>query len=143
MITDLGTLTNGNSSSANAINNNGQVVGNSNVAYPSDHPLSDPDNPDRSFDHAFIAEKSGDSWLMKDLHPETVFRYPEENEYALNDSIATDTNDAAQTVITRFGTSIEHKITVAYKNDTDWSYVTLEDAFDTHSPVIFMTIPLS
>ena len=136
VITDLGTLTNGESSSANAINNNGQVVGSSTVAYPSDHPLSDPDNPDRSFDHAFIAEKSGDSWVMKDLHPETVFRYPEENESGLNNSVATDINDAAQTVITRSSaSSIEHKITIAYKNDTDWSYVTLEDAFDTHSPI--------
>ncbi|MEE9339788.1 MAG: DUF3466 family protein, partial [Methylococcaceae bacterium] len=135
VITDLGTLTNGNSSSANAINNNGQVVGYSDVAYPSDHPFSDPDNPDRSFNHAFIAEKSGDSWVMKDLHPETVFRYPKENEYGLNDSFATDINDAAQTVITRYGSSIEQIITIAYKNDTDWSYVTLEDAFDTHSPI--------
>ncbi len=133
VITDLGTLPNGNSSSANAINNNGQVVGSSDVTYPSDHPLSDPDNPDRSFNHAFIAEKSGGSWVMKDLHPETVFRYPEENEYGLSDSVATDINDAAQTLITRSGSSIEHDITVAYKNDTDWSYVTLEEAFDTPS----------
>ena len=134
VITNLGTLTNGNSSSANAINNNGQVVGNSNVAYPSDHPLSDPDNPDRSFNHAFIAEKSGDSWVIKDLHPETVFRHYEDG-YGLNESSANDINDAAQTFITQSGTSIEHNITIAYKNNTDWSYATIEDAFDTPSSI--------
>ena len=148
-MTDLGTLTNGTNSDALAINNNGQVVGSSEVIYPSSHPLSNPNYPNGSFRHAFISEKIGDSWIMKDLHPETVYRYPEENVYGLeenvyglNESYAVDINDSTQTLIIRGTSSIEYDITIAHKSDTEWSFITLEDAFDTSSPIHLIDNPV-
>ena len=127
VITDLGTLPNGTQSEAKAINNNGQIVGISDIKYPLEHPLADPDNPEnRTFKHAFFTEKLEGSWVMVDIHPETTYQTL---NYDLNESSALDINDAAQVTIHRSSSTVENDPTIAYKNDSSWSFTTIEEAF--------------
>jgi uncharacterized membrane protein len=112
-MTDLGTLPQSDESSANAINNQGQIVGTSHFG--------------QSF-HAFVTEKSGDSWVISDIHGSSD----------LSSSVAKDINNNAQVIgyySSRLQNGLGHYngILIADKIEDNWSTTALSAETDAPS----------
>ncbi len=116
VITNLGVNDLGSKSSiANAINNNGQVVGTYVINRPEYQQQFNSNRwPEDVEMYAYITEKQGDTWVATHL----------------SKGVAHDINDSEQVALrSSLSTRVKQAIRVAYKNDDSWSLVSVDEAF--------------